>query len=92
MERDCLLGHRAILFLRERLLESSDKSIVYVCQNCGFLAYYDMRRGRPICRVCGEKASIYPVMMPYAFKLLIQELMSMGIAVRLILGEKAGGE
>jgi len=92
MERDCLLGHGAILLLRERLLECSDKTLVYVCKTCGFIAYYDARRGRPVCRLCGEKAEIYPVMMPYAFKLLLQELMSLGIAPRLILGEPGGEE
>ncbi len=87
MERDCLLGHGSIILLRERLLECSDKTIIYVCKNCGFIAYYDARRGRPVCRLCGDKAEIYPVMMPYAFKLLLQELMSLGIAPRLVLGE-----
>ena len=89
MERDCLLGHGAILLLRERLLESSDRTIVYVCKKCGFLAYFDARRGRPICRICGENAEIYPVVMSYAFKLLLQELMSLGIAPRLIIGDPA---
>ncbi|OYT61525.1 MAG: DNA-directed RNA polymerase subunit B [Thermofilum sp. ex4484_15] len=87
MERDCLIGHGATLLLRERLLESSDRTIIYVCKKCGFLAYYDARRDRPVCRICGDKAEIYPVVVSYAFKLLLQELMSMGIAPRIVLDE-----
>jgi len=87
MERDCLLGHGAIVLLRERLLESSDRTTVYVCKKCGLIAHYDLRRGKPVCRLCGDEAEIYPVDMSYAFKLLLQELMSLGIAPRLIIGD-----
>jgi len=89
MERDCLIGHGASALLRDRLLEESDRAIVLVCENCGLLSYYDIKQNRYICRVCGEKAVISPAAMSYAFKLLTQELMALGIAARIKLQERA---
>lgn len=88
MERDCLIGHGASALLMDRLLEESDKVTILVCEACGLLAYYDVKQNRYVCRVCGEKARISPVALSYAFKLLLQELMALGIAPRLELKEK----
>jgi DNA-directed RNA polymerase subunit B len=89
MERDCLIGHGAALLLRDRLLEESDKYTLYICENCGYIAYYDMKQRKYVCRICDEKAKISPVIISYAFKLLLQELMSLCIAPKLKLKEKA---
>ena len=89
MERDCLIGHGASALLRDRLLEESDKYIAIVCENCGLLAYHDIKQNKYVCRICGEKAVISPVAMSYAFKLLIQELMALGIAPRVRVEERA---
>jgi DNA-directed RNA polymerase subunit B len=89
MERDCLIGHGASALLRDRLLEESDRAVVLVCENCGLLGYYDIKQNRYVCRVCGEKAVISPTAMSYAFKLLTQELMALGIAPRIRLQERA---
>jgi DNA-directed RNA polymerase subunit B len=89
MERDCLIGHGAALLLRDRLLEESDKYLLYVCENCGYIAYYDIKQRRYICRECEDKARISPIIISYAFKLLLQELMSLCIAPRLKLEERA---
>ena len=89
MERDCLIGHGASALLRDRLLEESDRYTAMVCENCGLLAYYDSRQNKYICRVCGEKVTISPVAISYAFKLLTQELMSLGVAPRLLVEERA---
>lgn len=88
MEKDCLVGHGASILLRERLFESSDRTLIFVCGNCGFMGWYDARRNELVCPVCREKGDLHPVYVSYAFKLLLQELMSLGIAPRLILKEK----
>jgi len=89
MERDCLIGHGAAMLLRDRLLEESDKYLLYICENCGQIAYYDIRQRKYVCRICEDKARVYPVVVSYAFKLLLQELLSLCIVPRLKLKEKA---
>jgi DNA-directed RNA polymerase subunit B len=88
MERDCLIGHGAALLLQERMLESSDKVIIYVCEECGLIGWFDRKKGRYVCPLHGDKGRLYPVKVSYAFKLLLQELMSMLIYPKIILGDR----
>ncbi len=83
MERDALVGHGTAMLIRERLLENSDKTIVYICNKCGHIGWFDRNKNKLMCPIHGEKGEIVPVEMSYAFKLLLQELISMGIAPRL---------
>ncbi len=89
MERDCLIGHGAAMLLRDRLLEESDKYTLYICETCGHIAYFDMKQRKYMCKLCEDKARISPVIVSYAFKLLLQELMSLCISPKLKLKEKA---
>ena len=89
MERDCLVGHGAAMLLRDRLLEESDKYLLYVCENCGYIAFYDIKQRKYVCRLCEDKAQVSPVVVSYAFKLLLQEMMSLCIAPCLKLKERA---
>ena len=88
MERDCLVGHGTAILLKERLLDESDRTEVFICENCGMLAVYDRRHEETYCPVCGTKdIGISKVVVSYAFKLLLQELMSLMIRPKLILEE-----
>ena len=82
MERDCLIGHGASMTIKERLLEESDLTVQYVCENCGHIAF-KTRRGFLKCLICGDDAKISPVEMSYAFKLLLEELQSLIIEPKL---------
>ena len=88
MERDCLIAYGASMMLKDRLLEESDKAEINVCERCGLLSYYDIKQRRYVCRVCGDKAKISSVVIAYAFKLLLQEMMSLNVAPRLIPKDK----
>ena len=82
MERDCLIGYGASQLLLERLMISSDVFEAQVCSTCGLLCY---RRkdvggagtGGHWCQYCKDGDAVHNVRMPYACKLLFQELQSM---------------
>ena len=88
MERDCLIAYGASMILKDRLLDESDKSDIFVCERCGLVAYHDVKQRKYVCRVCGDKAKVSSVSVAYAFKLLLQEMQSLNIAPRLLIEEK----
>ena len=88
MERDCLVGHGATMLLRDRMLDGSDAYTMYVCTKCGHIAWFNPRKGVYECPIHGENGDIKPVKVPYAFKLLLQEIMSMGIKPVIEVGDR----
>ena len=92
MERDSLLSHGMAKFLKERLVDCSDITSIYVCDICGLFAqrmrdkvnnYQICKNDIYFCPACNNKTRVSRVNMPYAFKLLIQELMAINIAPRI---------
>ncbi|KAI8852979.1 DNA-directed RNA polymerase II subunit RPB2 [Chytridium lagenaria] len=69
MERDCMISHGAANFLKERLFDVSDAYRIHNSFEC---------------RACKNKTQISQIHIPYACKLLFQELMAMNIAPRLM--------
>lgn len=84
MERDCMIAHGAAGFLKERLMDSSDAFRVHVCGICGLMSVIaNLKKGQFECKSCKNKTNIYQIHIPYAAKLLFQELMAMNITPRL---------
>jgi len=79
MERDALIGHGAAMLIRDRMLDNSDAYVMYVCKECGHIAWYNRNKGVYECPIHGPGADVVPVVVPYAFKLLLQEIMSMAV-------------
>jgi DNA-directed RNA polymerase II subunit RPB2 len=80
MERDAIISHGAAGFLKERLMDQSDAYEICVCQKCGYMAVNDAQRNIMICTMCKSSEHTTEITIPYACKLLFQELMSMNIA------------
>jgi DNA-directed RNA polymerase II subunit RPB2 len=83
MERDCMVSHGASRFTKERLYDASDSFSVHICNKCGLIAPYNDKLNIHMCRVCDNRTDFKYVEIPYACKLLFQELTTMNIAPRI---------
>jgi len=79
MERDCLIGHGISKFLKEKMLDTSDNYRVFICKTCGMTANANPLKNVYKCNHCKTSTDIIQVRIPYAFKLLSQELQTMNI-------------
>lgn len=84
MERDCMCSHGASRFNKERLYDASDAFRVHVCKRCGMIAAYNDKKHIHHCRTCDNRVDFDYVELPYACKLMFQELMTMNIAPRIM--------
>jgi DNA-directed RNA polymerase II subunit RPB2 len=90
MERDVMIAHGASRFCRERLYDVSDKYSVYVCKKCGMIAAYNEGNKKyndftiHLCKTCDNKTDFALVDIPYAYKLMAQELQTINVVPRII--------
>ena len=92
MERDALIAHGLGKFLNEKMMYNSDAYATYVCDICGLFAQRAPRKENKtepsptdiyMCPNCNNVNKISKIMIPYAFKLLLQELVAMSVAPRI---------
>jgi DNA-directed RNA polymerase beta subunit len=95
MERDVMLAHGMSKFCRERLYDVSDKYSVNVCKKCGMVAAYNDGTNRNrmyansdftihMCKTCNNTTDFAKVEIPYAYKLLSQELQTINVSMRIM--------
>lgn len=94
MERDVMIAHGMSRFCKERLYDVSDKYSIYVCKKCGMTASYNDGETRHshlkddltihLCNTCGNRTEFSMVDVPYAFKLMSQELQTINVVPRII--------
>lgn len=84
MERDAMVGHGASRFTKGRMYDCSDKYEVHVCRKCGIIASYNTERSIHFCKTCDNRSDFALVQIPYACKLLFQELATMNVAPRIM--------
>ena len=80
MEKDAMVAHGCGQFLKERMMETSDITMMHVCDECGMFAQKAIDKDYYVCPMpkC-RNSRISEVVMPYACKLLFQELMAVNI-------------
>jgi DNA-directed RNA polymerase II subunit RPB2 len=83
MEKDAMVAHGMGQFLKERMMETSDISKSYVCDECGMFASKVIDKDYYRCKGCHNSTRISSVVIPHACKLLFQELTSVNILPRI---------
>ena len=82
----CLITHGCANFIRDRFFCNSDQYRIHICERCGLTAQSNLKKMTYECRTptcVGRPYKICQVEIPYACKLLFQELQSMCISPRI---------
>ena len=83
MERDCVAAHGVMEFTKERFMECSDGFNCHTCRKCGLIAIANPEANIWLCKGCMNTTEFAAVQIPYAYKLLVQELETMNIGSRI---------
>ena len=81
---NCMISHGASRFTKERLYDVSDKYEVNICKKCGLIASYNNDLHIHLCKTCDNRTDFALVKLPYACKLMVQELITMNVCARFV--------
>ena len=84
VSHNCMVSHGASKFTRGRMYDASDKYSVNVCNKCGLIASYNEELHIHCCNTCNNRVDFSYVEIPYACKLLFQELTTMNVVPRIM--------
>ena len=84
MERDCMISHGASRFTKGRIYDASDAFSVFICSKCGMIASFNNKEHIHYCNTCSNRNDFKYVELPYACKLMFQELITMNVAPRIM--------
>lgn len=84
MEVECNWSHGIMQFLKERFMECSDNYRVYICKKCGLISNINPSKNINNCTLCKNNTSFSEIRIPYASKLLFQEIETMSIGTKFI--------
>ncbi len=84
--RDCMLAQGVSSVIKDRLMEQSDRYKCWVCKVCGLIATYNKETNIKECVVCCVEGDefIFQIEIPYATKLVIQELIGINVVPRIL--------
>lgn len=83
MENDALLAHGISSLQHELSFDKSDSYECYVCKHCGTIQVGNRYIGKFFCKFCDNHNDFAKVKLNYTSKLLIYEMYSMGIKVKI---------
>ena len=84
MERDCMIAHGTANFLKERMMDVSDKYRIFICAECCMPVIANPKNNLYECKKCKNYKKFKQINLPYSCKLLMQELQCMNIGPRFL--------
>jgi DNA-directed RNA polymerase II subunit RPB2 len=84
MEVECNWGHGSLHFLKERLMECSDNYRLFICKTCGNISNVNPIKNIYVCHKCKNNVDFSQIRIPYACKLLFQEIQSLSINTKFL--------
>lgn len=84
MEQEVHIAHGIQSFLKERFMECSDNYRVFVCKKCGYMGIANPEANLFMCKPCKNTSHFKEIRIPYAAKLLFQEMQTMSIGTRFV--------
>lgn len=84
MEVEALWSHGTHQFLKERCMECSDNYKMYVCKRCNIFAIVNINKNIYKCNNCTNNVDFSEIRIPYACKLLTQEVQAMSIGMKFL--------
>ena len=81
METASLTGMGTRAFLKERMVDSADNYMMFVCASCSSPEIFsNPEKGSYVCKVCVKATVVKEIRVPYCAKLLMQEMLGAGMA------------
>ena len=94
MERDVMIAHGMTKFCKDRLYDVSDAYSMHTCNKCGMVSAFNNGNHKNKysnvdftvhkCKTCNNTSDFSRVNVPYAFKLMSQELQTANIVPRIM--------